>query len=472
MVTKKVQTMYLSPFSSKYIKYFEDCKHNQVNCLEGAIRSGKTIINIAAFVDYIDNCKYGELFVVSGKTAGLAYTTVAECKGVSSTDSLYNSTDGYGLLAWFKGRCEPKEYGKLKALRVKTKQNKYVYIIFIGAYNKNAKESLRGLTIQGWLATELYNHRVEDDDDFINFMFGRLMLSPNYKVFWDLNPTYPTHGVYKKYIDPYCELEKEGNFSGGFNFVLCNLMDNSTLTEDMKNAILSRYLDKESVSYKRDILGIRACSNGLIFSNFAKDKTPWVLSNLTDFKNTHNIDFISIGVDFGGTGSNTTFAASAIYNNKRGVCIIASDKIDMSSGNSDVKEFKDRFKEFLMYVRALNVGTVRFVFGDSAETVMINEMRNVIRELQLANIITIHGSVKATIKQRIDAKKIMLLYKAWFVYEKATTVIESTETQIWDSREGHADERLDNGTTDVDTADAEEYSWSRWLDELVHNCSK
>ena len=67
-------------------------------------------------------------------------------------------------------------------------------------------------------------------------------------------------------------------------------------------------------------------------------------------------------------------------------------------------------------------------------------------------------------------KILLLASRHWFVYKAAKNVIGSTATQVWDSREGHEEERLDNGSVDIDTADAEEYSWSCFLQQLVKNC--
>ena len=143
----------------------------------------------------------------------------------------------------------------------------------------------------------------------------------------------------------------------------------------------------------------------------------------------------------------------------------------MKGGESDAKDFRSKFKEFLLYVQSLGVSTIRYSFGDCADQVMINEMRNVIKELKLANQIRVLDCKKHTIKKRIDTKKVLMSTNHWFVYKDAVTVIESTETQVWDNREGHEDERLDNGSVDIDTADAEEYSWSAFLDKLVYYCN-
>lgn len=468
MVSKK-NSIRLKKFSQPYISYFEATKSNRVNCLEGSIRSGKTIVNICAFANYIDSCKSGDLFAVSGKTGGLAWTTVGECKGARTEDGLYGADEGFGLMYMFKGRCHKGLYGRIPCLYVKTKQNRKVAIIFVGAYNKGAKESLRGLTISGWLATELYNHRVEDDDDFIDFMLGRMLLG-ECKIFWDLNPTYPTHRVYKKYLDVYSKRSSEGKFKGGYNYLHCTLRDNSTVSDAKYKEILEGYADKTSVSFKRDILGQRACSSGLIFGQFAANKDKWVIENLRDFVKSHSLDKIRIGVDFGDNKSATTFVASSTYDNKKGVIILASAKLDMQHGTLDTRAVKDSFKSFFKGVLALKVGNPFVVYCDCADNVLTNEIRNAVRELALQVTCLVKPCMKKPIRSRIDCKNQLINYEKWFVCKGAKTVIESTESQVYDSREGHEDERLDNGTCDVDTADAEEYSWELDLEILSKSC--
>ena len=143
----------------------------------------------------------------------------------------------------------------------------------------------------------------------------------------------------------------------------------------------------------------------------------------------------------------------------------------MKGGNSDVVEFHERFKSFLLTVISFNLGVVRYVYGDSADPVMINEIRSVIKELSMYNQIRVLNCQKHTIKKRITAKQSMLARRHWLVNKSCKYVIGSTEHQVWDSRPGHEDERLDNGSVDIDIADAEEYSWSAFLEKIIKFCS-
>lgn len=463
-MNKKVQTIKLAPFSEKYINYFQRSKIARINCLEGAIRSGKTILNICAFSDYLDNHKTGGLFIASGITSGVAWEVLAENRGHSSLDGKYGAPEGFGLLYMFRGRCKKTKIKNVDALEIKNKYNKICDILFVGAKNKGCIEAIRGLTISGWIATELENHSTEEGNDFIGFMFGRLLGAPNGKMFFDLNPSYPSNKMYTKYLDTF-----EETLGKAYNYLKCGIFDNSAFTKEQINETLKLYKDKSSVMYQRDILGNRACAEGLIFGMFAKDSNLWILNSLDELRTKQN-KFISIGVDFGGNGSNTAFCATLIYENYHGVCPIADLEINMSSNESDIKSFRTYLKDFIAFIDMLGVAKILYIYGDNADPVMLNEIRSVLREIGRANIRTI-GSVKRTIKERIIIKKKLMSYNHWSVYKNCSYVISSTQTQVWDSREEHEDERLDNGSVDIDIADAEEYSWSAFADKLIKFCN-
>ena len=445
----------IKPFSQKYIDYFERCFFNRINCLEGAYRAGKSVINIYSFALYIENCE-DKIHLVSGASVASARLNVADC-------------NGFGLNYIFRGRCSSGKYEENECLKIKTKKGEKI-IIFVGGAESNSYKRIQGLSFGSWLSVELANLYISDDEkNFIDMALSRLIQSKDAKVWWDLNPVYPKHKVYKKYLDKYEKEQKEGRFVGGYNYMTCSLFDNNALTEEQRNSFLSQYPDKTSMEYQRYILGKRSAAEGLIFKQFALNKDNWVVNNLEEFLKGVKKQFISIGVDFGGNGSNTTFVATLFYNNFSGIIVISDDLIDMSNGESTVKIFNERLKQFILSIEEMKIAKVKYIFGDSADTVMVNEIKEVVKSLKKFNQISIKGSQKYTIKKRIDTKKSLMARNHWFVYKDATHVIDSTESQVYDNREGHEDERLDNGTVDIDTADAEEYSWSGWLPLLINN---
>jgi hypothetical protein len=464
---KRVQTIRLAPFSEKYISYFEKSKTASINVLEGAIRSGKTILNICAFCNYIENHASGGNFIASGISSGSAWEILAECRGHSTADGKYGAENGFGIMYMFSGRCKKTKVKHSDALLITNKRGKLCRVIFVGAKNNGSIEAIRGLTISGWIATELENHSTSEGNDFIGFMFGRLLGAPDGKMFFDLNPSYPTNKMYTNYLDYYGDKNSKGYRGDDYNYLKCGIFDNTAFTKEQVEQTLSLYKDKTSVMYQRDILGNRACAKGLIFGMFANNQEQWVVDDIYEFMRTRNPQFISIGVDFGGNGSNTTFVASLFFNNFNGILVLADDKIDMSSGESDSTEFRVRLQDFIAFVSGIGVAPIRYIYGDSADTVMCNEIKAVIRKLNMCDRVRVLGSVKGTILGRIKVKKSLLDTRRWFVYSGATNVISSTATQVWDSREGHEDDRLDNGSVDIDTADAEEYSWSGFIPRLI-----
>lgn len=443
----------LKPFSDRYVQYYIRCFSNQINCLEGAYRAGKSVINIYSFANYLEYC-VDKIHLVSGASVATARLNVSDCNGL-------------GLSHIFRGRCKTGKYEGNECLRIKSKTGEKI-VVFVGGRQSDSYKKIQGLSFGSWLSVELANLYISNDEKcFIDMALSRLTQSHDLKVWWDLNPVYPSHNIYKKYLDRYENQQAEGNFYGGYNFMRCSLFDNTALSDEQRMSFLSKYPDKNSMEYQRYIMGNRACAEGLIFSNFAKDKSPWIVDDLSKFCQSVQKQFISIGVDFGGNGSDTTFVATLFYNNYHGICIVASDKLIMAGGESDAKDFHNKFKEFILFVSSLGICPVRYAFGDCADPVMVSEMRNVVKELKLVNQIRVLDCQKHTIKKRIDTKKVLMSTMHWFVYKDAITVIESTETQVWDNREGHEDERLDNGSVDIDTADAEEYSWSGFLDKLI-----
>ncbi len=445
----------IKPFSKKYVDYYSKTFFNRINCLEGAYRAGKSVINILSWALYLETCE-DKIHLASGASVASARLNIADA-------------NGYGLNYIFRGRCKSGKYEENDCLKIQTKKGEKI-IIFVGGAESNSYKRIQGLSFGSWLSVELANLYISDDEkNFIDMALSRLIQSKDYKVFWDLNPVYPKHKVYIKYLDKYNEEQQRGAFIGGFNYMTCSLFDNNALTEQQKNAFLSQYPDKNSMEYQRYILGKRAAAEGLIFKFFAFNKDKWIVNDLKDFVKGINPQFISIGVDFGGNGSATAFVASLIFNNYSSIIVLKSEKIDMSDGESTVKIFDEKLKKFITDIIDLKISHIQYIFGDSADPVMINEIKEVVNQLKMRDKISIRGSQKYTIKKRIDTKKGLMARNRWFVYKDAVNVIESTETQVYDNRPGHEDERLDNGTIDIDTADAEEYSWSGWLPKFIVN---
>lgn len=446
----------IKPVSKAYSRYFRKALSVQVNCMEGAYRAGKTVINVLSFACYLEGCK-DKIHLVSGASEATAKLNVADCNGL-------------GLMYLFKGRCKSGRYQDNACLKIATKTGEKI-IIFVGGGKSDSYKKIQGLSFGSWLSVEVANLYISDDEKcFIDMAISRLTQSHDRKIWWDLNPVYPTHKIYKKYLDVYEERSRKGQMLGGYNYIRCSLYDNNALSPMQKEFYASTYPDKESMEYKRFILGERAAATGIIFREFALNRAKWVVNDLKEFLQDKQVQFLSIGVDFGGNKSNTTFVATAVYNNFSGVIIVASDIMVMAGGEADAAEFRKRFKAFIERVIALNIAPIKYAFGDCADRVMIAEMRNVKREMGAG--FKVLDSVKRTIIERIKVKKMLISLGKWFVFAGAKSVIDSTSTQVWNPADGHEDERLDDGSCDLDTEDGEEYSWSCFIPQLIANSTR
>ena len=71
----------LKRFSDRYLEYYNRCRVNRINCLEGAYRAGKSVINIYSFANYLEWCD-DRIHLVSGYSASTARNNVCDCNGL------------------------------------------------------------------------------------------------------------------------------------------------------------------------------------------------------------------------------------------------------------------------------------------------------------------------------------------------------------------------------------------------------
>ena len=452
MIQSRTKSISVAPFGSKHKAYFLRCQDSYMNVAEGAYRAGKSITNIFAFAMYLETCE-DRLHLVSGYSSASARLNVSDC-------------NGYGLLYLFRGRVKQGQYEKHDCLRLKTKNGEKI-VIFAGGGKSDSYKSIQGMSFGSWLGVELPNHYIGNDIDrnFVNMALSRLSQSKKSRVWWDLNPVYEKHRIYTMYIDKFKKAELEGKFVGGYNYENFTLFDNSSLTTEQIAVALNNFGDTSSVAYRRGVMGERAVADGLIFHQFGAERERWIrpVNDLASLP----CEYYTIGIDFGKSKSNTAFAATKILQGYKGVAIVADDEIEMKGGGLDSTELRRRFQLFYKKAVALKSNKrLSVIYCDSAEPVMITEIRNALKEIGVTNV-EVKGSVKGTVKDRIDCKDILLNHNRWLVADTCGYVIESTATQVWDSRPNHEDERLDDGTCDIDIADAEEYSWSRFIKALL-----
>lgn len=422
-------------FNDKHIDYMKKAAKSTYNIAEGAVRAGKTVDNVLMFALLIETSK-DKFHLATGATVGNAKLNIGACNGL-------------GLENIFRGRCRWGKHLDNEALFIATATGEKI-VIFSGGGKADSFKSIRGNSYGYWIATEIDQHH----ESFIEEALARQLMAYDMKLFWDLNPNNPKHWIYTEYIDKWANQE----MAGGYNFQHFTIFDNESLTEERKLEIASRWI-KGTVQHSRNILGKRMIADGLIYQSFADNVDDFYMS-YEDAKKLH-YQYIYIGVDIGGNHSKHTFVSSGITHDMN-LIAIRSERIDT---DLDPDKLAEKYVKFVK--KCLRDFKVQNTYFESAEQVLKKGFQSKSKEHNLR--VSIRNSIKNKINERINATSTLIAQDRFRYTEKATTVKDALSEAMWDPKEEEKgnDVRLDNGTTDIDTLDAFEYSWERHINRLI-----
>ena len=448
----KTATIPYSEFSSKHKAYIRNALHNKMNVAEGAIRSGKTIDHCIIAAMYLETCR-DKIHLASGSTIGNAKLNIGVC-------------NGFGLENLFRGRCKWGKYRDNEALFIKTQTGDKV-VVFAGGGKADSYKRILGNSYGLWIATEINEHYDSDDSrtSFIKVAFGRQAAALDPLVLWDLNPCNPHHPIYENYIDAYKE-----NYIGGYQYEHFTIDDNLSISDQRKEEIKSAY-DPSSVWYKRDILGQRCAADGLVYQNFADNPNRYIITNIDKwlYDNKKRFGVISFGVDFGGTGSATKFQCTGISTDG---CVMALDEeyIDHRKESVDPDALNKRYSAFIQ--RATDKWGAGITRADSAEQILIRGLFNTARADGLRT--QVKNALKMPINDRIKLTLLLMAQDRFYISKNCPHLIDAFATAVYDSSK-MTDERLDDGTSDIDSLDAFEYSiepYYKTLEAVGHQRDK
>ena len=105
---------------------------------------------------------------------------------------------------------------------------------------------------------------------------------------------------------------------------------------------------------------------------------------MTDADDVGCLDFINIGVDFGGNRSKTTYVAVGFSRCSEGYSLTVLDEcvIDGGKGDIDPTKIEREMGEFLMKLREKYPGvSVRYIFADCEAQYLINGLRKHLKRL-------------------------------------------------------------------------------------------
>lgn len=421
---KKIDEL-LNPKQLDFILY-ED---RRINLLTGSVRSGKTYISLLKWAIFVSQMPKECEFLMTGKTIT---SLKRNCLG------LLQDLVGSKNFTFSTSQKSGKLFGR--------------QIWLEGANDERAESKIRGMTLAGAYVDEL----TQIPEDFYRMLLSRLSVK-GAKFYATTNPDSPNHWVKVDVIDNEEIDKKIWNFNFDDNEILKR--ENEEYFEQLKN----EYQSMGSVFFNRFILGLWCVSEGLIYQQFLNNKEIFIREKATN-ENDEPINFliISIGIDYGANQSTTEFKCTGITFGFKEVWSLEELK---TKGVYSPEELYEKFIEFYKFI-VDKYGKVTHCYCDwgglgSVITYGLN------KRLQKERIpLKVDDCIKGKILDRILLDQQLFAQGRRFIKSNCKNLIASYEQAVW---EDGKDERLDDGSYDVDSLDAFEYSIYPFYDKLVSN---
>lgn len=438
MAIQKRNKFKWKPFSPKQLKILTWwCDNSPVKdydgiIADGAVRSGKTVSMAISFINWA-MARYNETdFAICGKTVGSLRRNVI----ITLKQQLLSLNFEF-------------EEKRSDNLIIITKGDITNYFYVFGGKDESSQDLIQGMTLGGVLFDEV----ALMPQSFVTQAEARCSLEGS-KLWYNCNPKGPTHYFKREYIDV---LEEKRLL-----YLHFTMDDNLTLSEAVKERFRRMFT---GVFYERNILGLWVTAEGKIYISFGKDNiidtADWYAKD-EDGRYTHplrkKLSICTIGVDFGGNKSSTTFTCTA-FTQGFNECITVKEK--RIKQEIDPTQLEKMFVDFCR--ECMTEYKVLAAYCDSAEQVLIRGLRKAIVN---ANIpIAINNARKAEIIDRIRFGLTMFAQHRFFILSDCKETIQAYTDAVWDEKK--EDVRLDDGTTNIDSLDSSEYSQEPYMKIMI-----
>jgi len=306
----------------------------------------------------------------------------------------------------------------------------------LGADNKKHVARIQGATFEYCYGDEVttWNEEV--------FQMVKSRLRAEHSHFdGTCNPGAPTHW-FKTFLNSDADIYQQSY-----------VIDDGVLPAHVVTELKKEYAG--TVYYDRFILGLWVAAEGVVYRLFANDPERFVVDDLP----TQKINHCVIGVDFGGGTSAHAFSCTGFTTG--GAIVTLDDYREKEALNPTKLE-----NDFVDFVKRCQMRwLVTDVWCDSAEQTLINGLRTAAAKAHLA--VNIGNAQKRAINDRIRALCLLMGAGRYYINRTCTDTIEALKTAVWDSKHTTEDVRLDDGTTNIDSLDALEYSWEREIPNLI-----
>lgn len=410
-------------FSPKQLEVlkFGYSNYDAIIC-DGSVRSGKTSVLIIAFILWAMNNFNYQNFGINAKTI-----TSGERNIIKPLMNIKYIHQNYDI-----------KYTRRMLTISRGKVVNYFYLF--GGQDESSYQTVQGITLAGAFLDEV----VLMPESFVNQVLARCSVSGS-KFWFSCNPESPNHWFYKEWI-----LSADIKNAQYLHFTM---KDNPSLSMD----IIDRYNKMYSgVFYDRYILGQWVRAEGIIYKDFADDIEQFLIDDV----NNDDLILINVGIDFGGTMSAHAFVATGFTKSMQEVIVLETKRISDEISPTELDNLYADFCEMVYnkYKRAFNTRC------DNAEPVLIRGLKNIAFERKLRT--NVKNALKKPIKSRIDLVVRLIGERRLYLKRNTTKDLQKgLREAIWNSKK--EDQRLDDGSTDIDILDAFEYSIEEFMNDLM-----
>lgn len=411
----------------KKILAFPYSRYDALIC-DGAVRSGKTSIMMWAFVRWAMENFSGQRFGVCGRTVdSCTKNIIVPFTAMSLAKERY-------LIRWRRG-------DKVMEVRCGAVTN---YFEVFGGKDEASYTLIQGRTLAGVLLDEV----VLMPRSFVEQALARCSVD-GARLWFSCNPGSPHHWFYQEWI----KRSRERNAL----YLHFEMTDNPGLSK----RTLERYENMYAgIFYDRYVRGLWVAAEGIVYKDFANDTEKYLIGDPLEWAKQNGTSFsiISIGVDFGGTKSATKFQATGITKDFR---VVALEEEYIKNEEIDPNALNRRFATFCQLI------TSKYGYSqtraDSAETVLIRGLDHTAQKMHLGT--QVKNAMKLQITDRIRLVVLLMKQGRFKVSRNCPHLIDAMQTAIYDP-DKFEDERLDDGTSDIDSLDAFEYSIEPYYKDL------
>lgn len=431
--------------SSKQNEYILNATHRW-NIKSGAVRSGKSFVDTAYMIPFRIRERAGKpgLNVILGVSKESIERNVLQPMREIYTDKLIGTINNRNVAricgedVYCLGAEKVSQVAKIQGSSIK-----YCYGDEIAKWNKEVFQMLKS------------------------------RMDKPYSCFdGSCNPEHPTHWL-KEFLD---------NPDLDIYLQTYTIFDNPYLDPEFVKQLCKEY--EGTIYYDRLIIGLWKRAEGAIYKRFADDPDTFRCMVVDQIDSDagkqflkEDITSIEFAIDFGGNKSGHAFVARGYTDDYRNVIALASKRVmakdeteDIDSNMLDklfcdfVQDVIDKYAVIIKHGEYVEYCNAETVYWDNAETVLGNSIRNAVEKR--FSWMSVKPARKKPINDRIHCTiRLMGAGRFWMTDDCGSLQAAFTDA-VWD-QEKDKDERLDDGSTDIDSLDAFEYTIERDMKYLI-----